>query len=144
MSVPSQPLTWEQGTDLTISLVYKEGPPGAEVPIDLTNYAVRMDIKTTEVAGTHIFTFNSEDIVETPPVDTTGSSDNEATLGSAGQINILVPRALTLVDGALYTYLNNNVTGFFYDIILRNKTTNKQIKILKGTITVNRGVTLWA
>lgn len=145
MTVPSHAFIWEQGTDLVISFVYKEGPDGEEVPINLsTDYAVRMDIKTAEVGGTHLFTFNSEDIVETPPVDVTGSADNEATLGTAGQINIVVPRSISLDGGALWELLEANTTGFFYDIILRKLSTDTQIKLLKGSITVNRGVTLWA
>jgi hypothetical protein len=147
LTVPTHNFTWRQGTDLTISLVYKSGPDGEEVPVNLTNYAVRMDMKTAIGAGgIHVFTFNSEDIVETPPVDTTGATDNEATLGSEGQINIVVPRSITLSGGAVYAQMENGVLTFVYDIVLRNKTPDPDVQdvILTGTITIERSITLWA
>jgi hypothetical protein len=125
-------------------MIYKQGVAGSEVPVDLTNYAVRMDIRTADTARTYVYTFNSEDITEIPSVDNTGSSDNEAVLGSDGSINIVVPRSLTLPGGTVANYITaSNTNALIYDIFLRNKTTNKQNKILAGSISVNRSVTLW-
>lgn len=145
MSIPTYAFTWEQGDDLTINMVYKQGTAGSEAAVDLTNYAIRMDIRTADTTRTLVYTFNSEDITEIPSVDNTGSSDNEATLGSDGTINIVVPRSLTLPGGAIANYISATSTNaLIYDIFLRNKSTNKQNKILAGAITVNRSVTLWA
>lgn len=137
--VPTYNYTWGQGEDLTINLIYKSGPPGAEAPVDLTGYALRMDVASD--AGRK-FTFNSDDIAD-EAVDVVGPGDNEAVLGTDGSIAITVPRSLTLPGGAVYDDIvaENNV--FFYDIFLRD-TSGKQKKILRGQITVEPSYTLWA
>lgn len=143
--------TWQQGEDLVLSMLYKEGPVGAEVAIDLTGYALRMDIVGSD--GVRRYTFNSDDIAEVG-VDEVGTADNEAVLGADGTINITVPRTLTLTNGELWADLTNptpNLT-FQYDVFLRNVSgapggtipVGNQKKILKGSITVEKSVTLWA
>lgn len=137
--------TWAQGEDLNIQMVYKEGPAGAEVPVDLTLWSLRMDIVT--LTGTRRYTFNSADIADVDP-DTVGAqpdSTKESTLGTGGAISILVPRTLTLPGGALYTDISAPTPQliFNYDVFLRDAA-GKQRKILKGTITVEKSYTLWA
>lgn len=149
MTVPTQAFTWEQGADLLMSFIYKELPDGQTVaqPKDLTGYSVRMDIRATDVLGQRIYTFNSDDILDLdgsePGTDT--DIDKEITPGADGSIKIVVPRSLTVQGGPIYELMSdplNPVTVFVYDIFLRDPT-DKQIKILSGTITVNRSVTLW-
>ncbi len=146
MAVPTLAMIWESGEDTDISFVYKAGATGSEQPVDLsTNYAVRMDVRSNDANSTLLYTFNSEDVTEVPSVDQIGSADNEIILGSDGSINLPVPRALTLPGGSVYEYMKtNNLNSFVFDVILRNKSTNKQKKILSGTIAVNKTVTRWA
>jgi len=142
--VAVQNWTWQEGDDLVMSMIYREGPDGSEVPIDLTGYSLRMDVASV-TDGTRIFTFNSDDIVGGGTgVDVVGPADNEATLGSDGSINIVVPRALTLPGGAVAALYVGSDTSLVmnYDIFLRNPS-NLQSKILRGTITVERSYTLW-
>jgi len=147
--------TWDQGADLTINLVYKTGASASDAaPVDLSSYAIRMDIRKENVDGVRVWTFNSEDIPNDAeaspddvnrPADATGAGDNEAVLSSNGNIIINVPRSLTLPpSGAVYTQMQAGTFEFYYDVMMRNKTTNKQNKILKGTITVDKSSTLWA
>lgn len=143
MAAPTKNYTWGQGEDLTIDILYKEGPVESAVPVDLTDYSLRMDIVED---GIRLFTFNSEDIVPSDPaVDDTGVADNEAVLnhnGVEGAIHIVVPRHITLPDGELFPSLaTNNI--FDYDIFLRNDVSNTQTKILRGQITVEPSYTLW-
>lgn len=137
MAVGSYNMTWEQGEDKDLNIVYKEGDP--PVVVNLTGYKVRMDVR----AGTTlVYTFNSDDIVEVPSVDTTGTADNEITiLGVQGEIDIVIPRAATLSGGALFAHVGT--TTLTYDVFLRN-TLNKQKKILKGTININTSQTRWS
>lgn len=146
MSAPNHDFTWEQGSDLVLSFVYKEGVDQASAtPVDLTNYSLRMDISTQTATPTRVFTFNSDDIVATPTVDETGEADNEAVLNADGTINITVPRTLTLEGGAIQAQMDAGNTVFDYDIFLRDNTVapGVQKKILRGTITVEKSVTLW-
>lgn len=133
MALTIYPITWQQGEDGEIDMIYKEGDPA--VAVNLTGYSVRMDVSD---GTTVLFSFNSEDF--TGPTDTVGPSDNEATLGSDGSIHIVVPREVT-ISGALSTKVG---TAMNYDVFLRNKTANTQKKILRGTITLESSVTLWA
>lgn len=136
--------TWAQGEDLVLSMLYKQGPVGAEVPVDLTGYKLRMDIVS---AGTRRFTFNSEAIPDVDPIAAGDQPDaaTEAVLGADGSINITIPRTLTLPGGELWDDINSPtpVLTFDYDVFLRDPS-NKQKKILKGQITVEKSVTLWA
>lgn len=130
-SVPTLNYTWQQGEDLVMSFVYNEGPDGAEVPIDLTGYSLRMDV--VDNSGTVLYTFNSDD-ADVATVD-------EAVLGADGSINITVPRQLTLPpDGVIYSSVGG--TPLNYDIFLR-RPNNKQFPIARGTITVVKSYTLW-
>lgn len=135
---------WNQGEDLTISIVYKSGPTGAAVPVDLTLYAFRMDIVGPN--GKALSILNDEAIADTDPftAGNQGDSTYEVTLGSAGQITINLSRALTLPGGAFYPYLtaNPSVVKFSYDMFLRDGT-NKQKKVLMGSITISKSVTKW-
>jgi hypothetical protein len=53
-------------------------------------------------------------------------------------------RALTLPGGAFFQYINANPSKneFSYDMFLRNAS-NVQTKILEGTISINKSLTLW-
>lgn len=148
MTVPTHAYQWEQGTDLVLKFIYKEGAtPETATPVDLTGYSVRMDIRASSSSGERVWTFNSATIADVDPILVGDQADSvlEATLGSDGSINITVPRSLTLPPtGAIYDQMTNDppVTVFVYDIILRD-TGDKQTKILSGTISVNASVTLW-
>lgn len=137
-------VTWPQGEDLTFPLIYKEGPAGAQVAVDLTGYSVRMDLVT--MTGQRIYTFNSNDIADVDPVAAGAQPDTnkEAVLGTDGSINISIPRSLTLPGGVVYDLLvaTPPVEILSYDIFLRRPNT-KQFKILRGTVTVERSHTLW-
>lgn len=141
-AVPVYNFVWEQGSDLNIPLVYKSGPQGAETPVDLTGYKLRMDVSS---AGARVYTFNSDDITDLDGNGTGTDSDliDEAVLGSDGSINIAIPRSLTLPGGVIYTEMAGGKNVYTYDIFLRDLS-NHQTKILSGTITVNKSVTLWA
>lgn len=128
IQVPSYNFVWQQGEDATINMVYKEGAPA--VPIDLTGYSLRMDVRA--VGGvTTLYTFNSD--------DTNPATDDEATFGTQGQIDIAISRAISLPGGALVDSIGQALS---FDIFLRN-TAGKQKKILKGTITIEGSETLW-
>jgi hypothetical protein len=135
---------WDQGADLTINLVYKEGPEGATVVVDLTAYKFRMDVVAPD--GKVLSVLNDEAIADADAFTTGSQADNafEVTLGSSGQIAITLSRALTLPGGAFYNYINANPSQnvFSYDMFLRTDTT-VQKKILSGTITVNKSLTIW-
>ena len=135
---------WNQGEDLTISLVYKSGPLGAEVPVDLTLYALRMDISSPN--GSVLSVLNDEAITDTNPFLTGNQGDTsyEVTMGSAGQIAIDLSRNLTLPSGAFFKYINANppTLTFDYDIFLRDPA-NKQKKIIYGQIQIVKSVTKW-
>lgn len=143
MSVAIQNYEIEQGDDAEVSLVYRTAEGEEEpAPVDLTTgYSVRMDI-AVDGTGLRVWTFNSDDDAGPSPIDEPGSGDNETVLGSEGQIAINVPRALTLPDGAIWDAIEANQLVFKYDLFLRNPD-NKQHKVLKGTITFNKSVTLW-
>ena len=137
--VAVQDYTWEQGDDLIIEIVYKIN----DVPVDLSNHSVRMDIApvTGATVGSPVWSFNSEDLSGSP-LDTEGIADNEAVLDAQGNIHIRVPRDLTLtgvIGAALPT-----TTTYAYDLFLRDKGANTQKKLLRGNITVNRSITHWA
>lgn len=140
MAIPVYNYTWPQGSDLDVSLVYNEGPDGFEIPISLVAHQLRMDI--CDSVGTRLATLNSHDIGQAG-VDVVGASDNEVTLGAAGQISILVPRGLTLTGGTIFTELAAGNNVFYYDVFIRNAA-GKQTKILRGQITVEDSFTLWA
>lgn len=138
--------TWPQGEDLSVDLIYKEGPTAETavvVPLN-TGYEVRMDI--VDATEERIYTFNSAALADADPLTTGAQPDNvvEGVLSSGGSgtpnISITVPRSLTLPGGAVY---ENSGSVFQYDVFLRNTSTNKQVKILKGTITVESSHTLW-
>lgn len=152
----TQNFTWDQGADLNVQLIYKEGATvDTATVVDLsTGYAVRMDI-VVPATKERIYTFNSESIPDVDPVTTGDQADSviEGTLtsgaGGTPNINITVPRALTLpdngVDGAVYEKMTGvpPVTVFNYDVFLRNKSTDKQAKVLTGTVTIIESYTLW-
>jgi hypothetical protein len=134
--IPTYDFTWQQGDDLEIALVYKTGIDAeTATAVDLTGYSCRMDIRQTSVTGSLVYTFNSD--------DADVLTDDEAILDAEGNINITVPRELSLSGGEIYTAMAGNVTVFYYDLFLRTDT-NKQHKIMKGTITVEKSSTLWA
>lgn len=126
--------TWAQGEDLVLSMLYKAGLPGAEVPVDLTEYSLRMDIVTP--TGQKRYTFNSDVLV--------GDTVTEATLGADGLISITIPRSLTLEGGAIFKDITANppMLTFNYDVFLRHPN-GTQRKILEGQINVERSYTLW-
>lgn len=135
---------WNQGEDLTINIVYKSGPTGAAVPVDLTSYKFRMDIVGPN--GKALTVLNDEAIADTDPftAGSQGDTTYEVVLDNAGGIVINLSRALTLPGGVLYPYLTANpaVVKFSYDMFLRDAT-NKQKKILMGSLTISKSVTKW-
>lgn len=143
MATPTLDWTIPQGEDFIISMIYKEGDP-TPVPINLAGWSARMDIKA---GTTRLATLNSvsiQDVDQTSPGDQTDSV-LEISLDSGGGIVINIDRSLTLPpSGILYQQMNlvQPVTSFNYDIFLRN-TSNKQKKILRGTITIEGSSTLW-
>lgn len=143
--------TWGQGEDLSVALIYKEGTVGSETVVDLsTGYEVRMDI-VVPATKERVYTFNTAALTDVDPI--TPGAQPDATVegvlsnGSSGSANITisVPRSLTLPTGAVYVKMTDvsPVTVFAYDIFLRNTGSNKQAKILTGTITVEGSNTLW-
>lgn len=137
MTVPSHTYDWEQGTDLVLRFVYREGEtPATAIPVNLTGYSLRMDGRAGSIIGDVVWTFSS--------IDDADPTTIEATLGTAGQITITLPRSLTLPGGAVYVKMNGNpsVTVFVSDIILRDLE-GKQAKILSATISVKPSATLW-
>ena len=141
----TQNFEWAQGEDKVISLVYKSGPVGAAVPVDLTLYAFRMDIVAPD--GKVLKVLNDKAITDTDPDQAGNQSDEapfEVTLSDQGEITITLSRSLTLPGGAFYPYLtaNPNVVTFQYDIFLRDGA-GSQKKILAGNITIERSVTKW-
>lgn len=99
--------------------------------VDLTGYSLRMDVRSAD-GVTNLFTFNSD--------DADALTADEATFGTQGQINIVVDRSVALPGGALENSVGQALT---FDMFLRD-TANKQKKILKGTITIEKSDTLWA
>src|SRR6478735_1790522 len=90
---------WDQGADLTINLVYKAGPEGATVAVDLTAYKCRMDIIAPD--GKVLTVLNDEAIADTDPFIASAQADNafEVTMTALGGIVITLSRALTLPGG---------------------------------------------
>jgi hypothetical protein len=129
-TVPTYDFVWQQGEDGEINMVYKIN----NLVVDLTGYKVRMDLKASG-SGTVLFTLNSAG------ADTGGETTSgvEATLNTVGEIHMIVPRTASLSGGPLFNHLN---TALNYDIFLRDAS-NKQRKILTGTITIQKSVTLW-
>jgi hypothetical protein len=122
---------WPRGEDLNIQLSYKEGRDARNaLPVDLsTTYALRMDLVNPD-NNTAVYSFVS---------DSQAGSLSNGKLGP--NINIYLPRALTLPGGAL---ASSGKTSFAFDMFLRNTTTDRQIKILKGNINIETSNTLWA
>lgn len=124
----SAKFVWPQGEDLRIQLRYKEGSGSAAKAVNLSaGYAARMDLVLPS-GGSVLYT---------------ASTDNGSlVLGTAGDnpnISIVLPRALTLPGGAL-----ENTRAVAYDLFLRNTATDIQIRVLEGTISIDRSRTLWS
>jgi hypothetical protein len=135
---------WDQGADLTISIVYKEGPEGATVPVNLSAYKFRMDIIAP--SGKVLVVTNDEALTDTDPFTAGAQADStfEVTMDASGNITVTLSRALTLPGGAFYDWINANPSQnvFTYDMFLRTAA-NIQTKILEGTITIHKSLTLW-
>lgn len=147
----TQAFTWPQGADLEIQLKYKEGVDAqSAVLIDLsTDYDVRMDI-VVPVTKERIYTFNSSALADVDPgapvvPDNTLEGVLTSGAGDTPNINITVPRSLTLPGGEVYAKMIEAppIITFNYDIFLRNNVTDKQAKILSGTVTIEASHTLW-
>lgn len=132
MATPIHNYLWPQGEDLVVSLLYKEGPPGEEVPIDLSAHTVRMDIVTP--TGNSVFTFNTGE--QADPDEIVAQAD--------GYVRITVPRSLTLPGGAIYALMTgpSGILVYNYDIFLRDPSL-KQRKLFRGTVTIEPSHTLW-
>lgn len=123
---------WPQGEDLKISLVYKEGSDTAKaVAVNLASgYSLKLSVfhPTTRVV-----------LYE----DESPSADISLSTGANKQPNIVVylPRAVTL-DGALHAALTS-LSTFGYDMFLRNTATDKQVKILRGNLKIEKSGTQW-
>jgi len=143
--------TWGQGEDLSVALIYKEGATGSEAVVDLSSgYSLRMDI-VVPTTKERVYTFNTAAIPDVDPITSGAQADSviEGVLSSGAggtpNITVSVPRSLTLPGGAVYTKYTENppVTAYNYDIFLRNTVSDKQVKILTGTITIEDSNTLW-
>jgi hypothetical protein len=127
---------WPQGEDLNIQLMYKEGEDERTAkPVSLAaGYALRMDIVAAN--GTLLHSYTSEASDDYP-------AGNPSALGSGlndqPNINIYLSRGLTLTGGAL-----NSLPTCQYDLFLRNTATNKQYKLIRGSITFEKSHTQWA
>jgi hypothetical protein len=143
---------WPQGEDLDIKLIYKEGPVGSEIVVDLSSgYSLRMDI-AVPATKERVYTFNTAAIADVDPIASGSQPDNviEGVLssgaGATPNITISIPRSLTLpATGAVYLKMTDvsPVLVFSYDVFLRHIASDKQTKILQGTITVEESQTLW-
>lgn len=137
-------LDWDEGSDLNIAIVYKTGPSGAEVVVDLSTYKLRMDITSPD--GKVLTVLNDEAIADTDMFTAGSQADTsyEVTLGTVGEISIALSRNLTLPGGSFYRYTSANpaITAFEYDIFLRD-ISGKQKKIVYGVINVVKSVTKW-
>lgn len=144
-------VTWVQGQDLDLNLIYKEGADsGSAVAKDLSSgYSIRMDVIGT--SGSRLYTFNSAAIADVDPIQSGAQPDSqiEATLSSGAggtpNIAITVYRSLTLPGGEMYSQIAANPPSltFFSDIFLRDTVRNKQWKIVTLVITVEKSYTLW-
>lgn len=150
----SKTYNWAQGADLWIRLRYKEGTTQQNaVAVDLSSgYAVRMDLV---IPGTKtvVYTFNSADIDDTDPVTPGDQPDTnlEATLfvgtEPKGNIQIKIPRSLTLPGGPIYERMYDTdepSSAFEFDLFLRNEVIDEQFPIHDGLIIVSESKTLWA
>lgn len=128
--VPTYDFVWQQGEDGEINIVYKIN----DLVVDLTGYNFRMDLKAS-TSGTVLYTVN------TTGADTGGetTSGSEVTMNSVGEIHAVIPRTTALSSGPLFNHVN---TALNYDIFIRDAS-NKQRKVLTGTITIQKSVTLW-
>lgn len=146
----TQNFTWDQGADLVFALNYKEGATAdTAVLVDLSSgYAVRMDL-VIPATRQRVYTFNSDNITDVDPFSSGNQGDTtlEGALTSGGDgkgnVQISVPRSLTLPGGVVYDNVTSGVTTFNYDVFLRNTGTNHQAKILTGAITISESWTLW-
>lgn len=146
-----QDFTWDQGADLVIALNYKEGATAeTAVLVDLSSgYSVRMDLVVPSTKQ-RVYTFNSSSITDVDLITPGNQADSiiegalTSGVGGTGNIQITVPRSLTLPGGVVYDQFVGGVTTLNYDIFLRNTGTNKQSKVLSGTITINESWTLWS
>lgn len=130
---------------MSISLVYKAGPVGATVPVDLSAYAFRMDIAAPD--GTVLVVANDVEITDSDPfiVGNQADTNYEVVMNEDGEIQVTLDRSLTLPGGKFYKYISaqNPVRTFSYDMMLRDTVLDFQSKILEGTITIDTSVTLW-
>ena len=135
--VATKDFEWYQGEDLEFDVYYAiDG-----VAQDMTNYEVRMDIATldsTGKAGAPLVSLNSDDFDGS--TDEPGDEDNEISLDTNGKIHVVVSRNITL--NALKA--NEAQNAYAYDLFLRDRATNKQRPLLRGTILLTRAVTQWA
>lgn len=130
---------------------YREGATAETAVVkDLSSgYSLRMDI-VVPATKERIYTFNTEALADVDPgAPTVPDSVVDATLtsgaGGTANITIVVPRSLTLPGGAVYTKYTANppVALFNYDAFLRHTASNRQVKVIKGTITIGDSFTLW-
>jgi hypothetical protein len=134
-------------------MIYKEGATvETAVAKDLSSgYSLRMDL-VVPATKARIYTFNTVAMTDVDPgAGTVADSVVEGVLtsgaGGTPNINILVPRSLTLPpSGAVYQKLIDTPTPvslFNYDVFLRHIASDRQAKILKGTISIEESYTLW-
>lgn len=134
MTTQSVPIKWPQGEDKVIELIYREGPDAKKaVPVSLSSgYDARMDLVVPD----------TRELVHSITVD-----DGDIDLGSGTNdepnVVIWLRRAVTLPGGEVFEALADGVNMFSYDVFLRNTQTDKQVKILRGSVTIERSGTLW-
>ena len=141
----SHTYTWNQGTDLVMSLIYKAGPVGSAEPVDLSAYAFRMDIVAPD--GNVLIVANDAEIEDVDPFEPNAQPDTsyEVTMNTVGEIQVTLNRSLTLPGGKFYKYISAHtpIRTFSYDMMLRDTSINFQTKVLEGTIVISPSVTLW-
>lgn len=133
-------ITLEQGDDIQFTLVYEDANGD---PIDITGAQFRMDVKKTLADTNPIWSFNTADTDVTVDPDGEGGGSPETDTGgdsliggTNGVITIIIDRA--------FSYKPAVRAGgvFLFDGVLE-LADGKRRKILTGTITVNKSVTLW-
>jgi hypothetical protein len=128
MAVAEHNFEWYQGHDLSFDVFYAVDGEAQ----DLTGYKARMDIApfgSDGSFGTPVLTLNSDD----------ADGPSEMTLDDNGKITVNLDRSHTIDELNVGT---GTVLVFAYDLFLR-KPDGKQLPIMRGTITLQRAVTVW-
>lgn len=139
MALTQTNFTIEQGEDLVFTLKLKDSDG---LPLDLTDAKFRMDVKKQPTDTHPVWSFQTQGVEvevdydgpegEPAELDTT---DDVTIKDEIGEIHITVDRAFTFKPAV------RGGGTFSYDAFLDRG--GKRRKILTGTITVNKSVTIW-